>query len=69
MTPPYFHDGSMATLLQAVRIMSKLQLNKDLTEGQVNDLVSFLNSLTGQPPEDFATEPVLAPQVFSATAP
>lgn len=67
MTPPYFHDGSVSTLLQAVRIMSKVQLDKDLTEGQVNDLVSFLNSLTGQLPESFTTEPVLAPQSFSAT--
>ncbi|MGZ5059464.1 MAG: cytochrome-c peroxidase [Methylobacter sp.] len=69
MTPPYFHDGSVATLAQAVRIMSKVQLNKDLTEEQINDLVSFLSSLTGQLPGNFATEPVLAPQGFSATAP
>lgn len=69
MTPPYFHDGSVATLPQAVHIMAKLQLGKVLTEGQVNDLLAFLNSLTGELPKDFASEPVLAPQAFAATAP
>ena len=69
MTPPYFHDGSAATLSQAVRIMGKVQLGKELIDQQVNDLMSFLTSLTGELPRDFATEPVLAPQSFSATSP
>ncbi len=69
MTPPYFHDGSVATLPQAVRIMAKVQLGKTLTEGQINDLVAFLESLTGPLPKEFATEPVLAPQAFGATRP
>jgi len=69
MTPPYFHDGSVATLPQAVRIMAKVQLGKTLTEGEVNDLVAFLQSLTGPLPKKFATEPVLAPQAFGATQP
>jgi cytochrome c peroxidase len=69
MTPPYFHDGSVATLPQAVRIMGKLQLAKELTERQVTDLVAFLNSLTGKMPPDFAAEPVLAPQAFSPAPP
>jgi cytochrome c peroxidase len=69
MTPPYFHDGSVTTLPQAIRIMAKLQLGQELAEGSVNNLVAFLNSLTGELPKDFVTEPVLAPQAFSATAP
>jgi cytochrome c peroxidase len=69
MTPPYFHDGSVTTLPQAIHIMAKVQLDKVLTEGQINDLLAFLNSLTGELPGDFATEPVLPPQAFSATAP
>lgn len=69
MTPPYFHDGSVTTLPQAVRIMGKVQLGKELTDQQVNDLMAFLNSLTGELPKDFATEPVLAPQSFSAASP
>ncbi len=69
MTPPYFHDGSVATLPQAVRIMAKVQLGKDLTDGQINDLVAFLQSLTGPLPKEFACEPLLAPQAFGASQP
>ena len=69
MTPPYFHDGSVSTLPKAMRIMGKVQLGKELTEQEVNDLMAFLNGLTGELPRDFATEPVLAPQSFSATSP
>jgi len=69
MTPPYFHDGSVATLPHAVRVMAKVQLSKTLTEGQVHDVVAFLQSLTGSVPKEFATEPVLAPQAFGATQP
>jgi len=59
MTPPYFHDGSAATLSQAVRIMAQLQLGKQLSDAQVSDIVSFLESLTGQVPADFAKAPAL----------
>jgi cytochrome c peroxidase len=69
MTPPCFHDGSVTTLPQAVRIMGKVQLGKELTDKEVNDLTAFLNSLTGELPRDFATEPVLVPQFFSAMSP
>jgi len=54
MTSPYFHDGSVQTLPQAVRIMAKLQLNKELTDQETQDLLAFLNSLTGKIPSDFA---------------
>ena len=59
MTPPYFHDGSVATLPQAVRIMAQLQLGKQLSDTQVADIVSFLESLTGEVPADFAKAPAL----------
>jgi cytochrome c peroxidase len=59
MTPPFFHDGSVATLPQAVRIMAQLQLGKQLSDTQVADIVSFLESLTGEVPADFAKAPAL----------
>lgn len=68
MTPPYFHDGSVATLPQAVRVMGKVQLGKALSDQEINDLVAFLSELTGDLPRDFAIEPVLVPQAFTATA-
>ncbi|WP_455205042.1 cytochrome-c peroxidase [Kaarinaea lacus] len=50
-TAPYFHNGSVATLDEAVRVMAKTQLNKDLKEKEVKDIVAFLNSLTGEFPK------------------
>jgi cytochrome c peroxidase len=45
-TWPYFHNGSVANLSEAVKIMAKLQLNKDLTEEQIKSIVTFLKTLT-----------------------
>lgn len=50
-TYPYFHDGSVKDLKEAVKIMGKIQLNKDLTENELNAMVAFLNSLTGEMPK------------------
>jgi len=50
LTAPYFHNGAVPTLEEAVRVMAKTQLNKDLTKEQVQDLVAFLNALTGEFP-------------------
>lgn len=69
MTPPYFHDGSVATLAEAIRIMAKLQLDKELSSEQLDALSVFLASLTGQLPDTFVTEPALAPKAFTATTP
>jgi cytochrome c peroxidase len=46
-TYPYFHDGSIANLDTAVKIMGKAQLNKTLTDAEVKSIVAFLNSLSG----------------------
>lgn len=51
LTAPYFHNGSVKTLDEAVRVMAKVQLNKVLSENEVSDIVAFLNALTGQFPE------------------
>ncbi len=59
VTPPYFHDGSVAELGDAVRIMGKLQLGRDLGKEDIADIVAFLESLTGEVPAQFATVPSL----------
>lgn len=51
LTAPYFHNGSVATLDEAVRVMGATQLNKALTDQQVADVVAFLDGLTGEFPE------------------
>jgi cytochrome c peroxidase len=48
VTPPYFHDGSAATLEEAVRKMGAAQLNSDLSESQISSIVAFLKTLTGR---------------------
>ena len=50
MTAPYFHNGSVETLDEAIRVMAKTQLNKELTAQQVDDIQAFLNDLTGEFP-------------------
>ena len=46
ITGPYFHDGKIKTLEEAVQKMGWLQLGLELTEEQVDDMVAFLNTLT-----------------------
>jgi cytochrome c peroxidase len=46
-TAPYFHNGSAATLEDAVRRMAAAQLDRTLNDQQVAALVSFLKTLTG----------------------
>lgn len=50
VTAPYFHNGSVKTLDEAVRVMAKTELNKTLTGNEVEDIVAFLDSLTGEFP-------------------
>jgi len=51
LTAPYFHNGAVKTLDEAVKVMASTQLNKTLSDAQVEDLVAFLNGLTGEFPE------------------
>lgn len=46
-TAPYFHDGSAATLPEAVKAMGLAQLDRVLTDQQIAAVVAFLNTLTG----------------------
>jgi cytochrome c peroxidase len=48
LTAPYFHNGKVNTLEEAVRVMGSAQLNQDLSDQQVADIAAFLRSLTGE---------------------
>lgn len=50
LTYPYFHDGSAKTLPEAVSIMGDSQLKRTFTPDEVQQLVAFLKSLTGEFP-------------------
>jgi cytochrome c peroxidase len=68
-TPPYFHDGSVNALPKAVRIMAKVQLDVDLSNAEVDEIVTFLGSLTGTLPEGFERAPVLPAGGFGPPTP
>ena len=46
-TAPYFHDGSEPSLDAAVRKMAAAQLDRNLSDQQVDSITAFLRSLTG----------------------
>lgn len=50
LTYPYFHDGSAATLEEAVSVMGREMLGKELDDATITQLVAFLGSLTGDQP-------------------
>jgi cytochrome c peroxidase len=66
VTPPYFHDGSVASLPQAVRDMARVQLGLRLDDREAGDIVAFLDSLTGPLPASFAKVPELPPGPFGS---
>jgi cytochrome c peroxidase len=51
LTAPYFHNGKTKSLDDAVKLMAKLQANKDLSKQEIGDIVAFLNALTGEFPK------------------
>jgi cytochrome c peroxidase len=59
LTAPYFHNGKVQTLDEAVRVMAKVQLDADLKDNQIADIVAFLHALTGEFPKQ--TMPMLPP--------
>ena len=48
LTWPYYHDGTRATLEEAVRDMGTYQSGVNLTDKETAEIVAFLNSLTGE---------------------
>lgn len=44
LSAPYYHDGSVATLEEAVKVMAQIQLGKELTEDETKNIVEFLSA-------------------------
>lgn len=59
LTYPYFHDGAANTLGEAVDIMGRLQLGRKFTDNEIEDIVAFLKTLTGDQPQ--LVMPILPP--------
>ncbi|MDT8070346.1 MAG: cytochrome c peroxidase [Terriglobia bacterium] len=58
-TGPYFHDGSVSTLDQAIRNMAVHQRGVTVTEAQVKSIEAWMDSLTGQVPKSYIKRPQL----------
>lgn len=58
-TGPYYHNGKVATLEEAIRLMGKHQLGRELTTEQIGQIAHWMKSLTGEIPEEYMREPKL----------
>ena len=59
-TAPYFHNGNVWTLNQAVKLMGDIQLGMKINDKETEQIVTFLKSLTGEKPEiKYPTLPVI----------
>jgi cytochrome c peroxidase len=52
-TGPYFHNGQVASLDEAIRLMATHQLGKELSKEEVASISAFLSSLTGEIPTEY----------------
>lgn len=50
-TAPYFHNGAIWSLKEAVQEMGKTQLGSDISDADAAKIVTFLDALTGKKPE------------------
>ena len=50
LTSPYFHNGAVAKLSDAVRVMSETQLDTELSSEEVESIVDFFSALDGEFP-------------------
>ena len=48
LTAPYFHDGSIKTMKDAVDYMAKYQVDAILSNEELGEIVAFLETLTGE---------------------
>lgn len=67
LTYPYFHDGAANTLTEAVDIMGRLQLGRQFTKTENDNIVAFLKTLTGDQPS--FTLPILPPSTDATPLP
>jgi cytochrome c peroxidase len=67
LTAPYFHSGGVWDLGEAVDVMGSVQLGAELTPGDVDAIVAFLESLNGEQPN--VRYPVLPPHTTETPPP
>jgi cytochrome c peroxidase len=68
-TGPWFHDGSVTSLDEVVRLMAWHQLGRQLEAAQVRDIVAFLGALTGSVDAEYVAVPELPEGTDATPAP
>lgn len=67
LTYPYFHDGAYWKLEEAVDVMARLQLGRQLREDEIGKITAFLKTLTGEQPK--FPLPILPPSAADTPRP
>jgi cytochrome c peroxidase len=67
LTYPYFHDGSVWSLAEAVNTMSDVQLGQKFSTEETAQVVAFLKTLTGDQPQ--IVLPILPPSTAETPKP
>lgn len=68
-TGPYFHNGKVPNLEEAVTQMAQYQLGKTLKPDEINSIVVWLRSLTGEIPAEYIKAPELPKSTASTPKP
>lgn len=68
-TWPYFHDGSVKTLEEAVKLMAEYELGKSLSAADAASIVTWLKTLTGEIPKEYVKPPALLPSTAKTPKP
>jgi len=67
-TGPWFHDGQVHSVEQAVRLMGKYEAGEQLSNEDVHSIAVFLHALTGEIPEQYIQPPASSAQQAKAAA-
>ncbi|MFT5327402.1 MAG: cytochrome c peroxidase [Planctomycetaceae bacterium] len=51
LTAPYFHNGAVDSLPEAIRVMAEAELDTELSDAKVADIAAFLTALEGEFPQ------------------
>lgn len=60
-TWPYLHDGSIRSLGLMTAMMAEYSLGRTLTTDQINSIIDWMKTLTGEIPKEYIAKPELPP--------
>lgn len=66
-TAPYFHDGSVATLDEAIKRMGRYELGREIADADATSIATWLKVLTGDVPADLIAESKIPAEARSPT--